>query len=110
MRELTQYGDPDASAVLIQPVDDHDLQMIGSEIAEIRRLSDTPFRLIAYPVGDWNRDLSPWNAPAAFGKAKFGDGAFATLRTILSHTEDQSKTLLPRRILAGRSVCAVGGA
>jgi hypothetical protein len=92
MRELTQYGDPDAFAVLIQPVDDHDLQMIGSEIAEIRRLSDTPFRLIAYPVCDWNRDLSPWNAPAVFGKAEFGDGAFATLRTILSHTEDQSKT------------------
>lgn len=100
---LLQFGDPDASVVLIQSVDDHDLQGIESELAEIRRLTDTHFRLIAYPIGDWNRDLSPWNAQAVFGNENFGDGASATLKEILALTEDQSKTYY----LGGYSLAAL---
>ena len=54
------YGDPDASTVLIQMVDDHDLEGIESEVAEIRRLTGQAFCLMAVKVGSWNRDLSPF--------------------------------------------------
>ena len=34
------YGDPDAPTVLIQMVDDHDLEGMGSEVAGIRKLTE----------------------------------------------------------------------
>ena len=36
-------------------------------------------RLIAFKAEDWNRDLSPWTTPPAFGKTGFGNGAEETL-------------------------------
>ena len=88
----SRYGNPDADIVLIQPVDDHDLAGIENEIAEIQRLTDQDFCLIAIRVGDWNTDLSPWKAPAVFGKEDFGGGADRTLKEALKYTEDPAKT------------------
>ena len=31
---------------------------------------------------DWNRELSPWEAPPVFGKVPFGGGAEDTLRFV----------------------------
>lgn len=74
------YGDPDSDTVLIQLVDDHDLSVIEQEISSIRGLTDyADFRLIAVKTDDWNNDLSPWPAPAVFGKESFGGGAPGTL-------------------------------
>ena len=81
--QLFEYGLTEAENVLIQPVGDHDLPLIENEIAEIRRRTETPFRLTAVKVESWNRDLSPWTAPAVFGDEDFGDGAAALLREIL---------------------------
>ena len=75
--QLFEYGLTEAENVLIQPVSDHDLPLIENEIAEIRRRTETPFRLTAVKVENWNRDLSPWTAPAVFGDEDFGDGAAA---------------------------------
>ena len=86
------YGDPDSNTVLIQMVDDHDLEGIGSEAAEIRRLTDMGFYLVAVKVQNWNTDLSPWTAPAVFGKEGFGSGAAGTLTEVLKYTDDKSKT------------------
>ncbi len=88
----TTYGNPDANTVLIQMVDDQDLEGIESEVTEIRKLTDTDFYLIAVKVQDWNSDLSPWTAPAVFGKEDFGDGAAGTLADVLKYTADKSKT------------------
>ena len=88
----SRYGNPDADIVLIQPVDDHDLAGIENEIAEIQRLTNQDFCLIAVRVGDWNTDLSPWKAPAVFGKEDFGGGADRTLTEVLKYTEDPAKT------------------
>lgn len=85
------FGDPASGNVLIQPVDDHDLSLIDSEVAAIRRESED-FRLIAVKVRDWNRDLSPWTAPPVFGTEGFGDGADAFLREILSLCGDPERT------------------
>ncbi len=90
--QILNYGDPSASTVLIQPVDDHDLAEIDAEIAEIRRLVQVDFQLIAVKVDSWNRDLSPWKAPAVFGNENFGDGAARMLQFILEQCRDRSKT------------------
>lgn len=87
-----EYGDPDASVVLIQPVDDHDLGGIENETAEISRLTNVDYHLIAVKVENWNKDLSPWEAPPVFGKEGFGSGAAAFLDEILTLTKDSGRT------------------
>ena len=89
---MTEYGNPGANTVLIQMVDDHDLDGLGSEVTEIRKLTDTDFFLIAIKVKSWNNDLSPWQAPPVFGKEGFGGGAEDTLTEVLKYTVDSSKT------------------
>ena len=91
---IFEYGDPAASAVLIQPADEHDLSMIESEIKEIERSTEDPFRIIAVRIDDWNSDLSPWEAPAVFGNDNFGSGAAATLEKVLKLCEDRTKTYI----------------
>lgn len=91
---ITRYGDPDASTVLLQMVDDHDLNGIENEVAEIQRLTDQKFCLIAVKVNDWNYDLSPWKAPAVFGKEDFGGGAEETLGEVLKYCTDDDKTYI----------------
>ena len=91
---ITEYGDPNASVVLVQMVDSHDLAEIESETAEIQRLTDQKFRLIAAKVNDWNRDLSPWPAPAVFGREAFGGGAQETLAEVLHVCTDPGKTCI----------------
>lgn len=85
------YGNPNAAIVLVQPVDDHDMAGLEAEVAEIQRLTDKEFRLLAVKVNDWNRDLSPWQAPAVFGNDDFGDGAKETLAGILNLCQEEGK-------------------
>lgn len=66
-----EYGNLDAQTVLIQPVDDHELPLMEKEWQEIRNLTDKDVLLIAVKVNSWNDDLSPWEAPAVFGKDGF---------------------------------------
>ena len=78
-----EFGNKNASTVLIQPVDNHGLKAVESEMKYIRANCERDFCLLAIVVDDWNRDLSPWSAPAVFGNEPFGDGAEATLDYIL---------------------------
>ena len=109
-RECLIYdcGSPDV--LLIQPVDDHDIEVLDSEVNKICELlngaaasaagcaaggaaggaADGPvsepasgFTLAAFRVNDWNTDLSPWEAAPVFGDAGFGSGAEDTLKYIL---------------------------
>ena len=81
--ETYLFGSESAPNVLIQPVDSHDLEGIENEVKTISELTNADFRMIAVRVPDWNRDLSPWTAPAVFGKESFGDGAADFLDGIL---------------------------
>lgn len=48
--------------------------------AHVRRIvPEADFTLETFPVADWNRDLSPWAAPAVFGDEAFSGGGAATL-------------------------------
>ena len=87
-----EYGNPEASIVLIQPVGDHDLPEIEGEVAQIRKLTALDFQMIAVKVDDWNLDLSPWRSPAVFGKEDFGGGAASLLEEILRLCPDEGKT------------------
>jgi hypothetical protein len=90
--EIREYGRQDAGTVLIQPVDEHDLEGMDREVARIREKAGEEFRLLTFRVQSWNHDLSPWPAPAVWGKESFGDGAADTLREILKVCTDRSKT------------------
>ena len=46
-------------------------------------LVDLPCAVVCVSCRDWNLDLSPWPAPAVFGKEDFGGGADAFLRQLL---------------------------
>jgi hypothetical protein len=87
-----EYGDPTSANILIQMVDDHDLYVIESEAEAIKEKAGDDFCLVALKVEDWNRDLSPWKAPAVFGNEDFGDGAQETLAKVLAETGDPAKT------------------
>ena len=71
-----------SDVLLIQPVDDHDLEVLDSEVAEISRLVGIGFTLAAFKVDDWNADLSPWEAPPVFGSEGFAGGAEETLKYV----------------------------
>lgn len=49
---------------------------------------DSDYALLIFQVKDWNKDLSPWEAPPVFGKESFGCGAEQTLSDILRYIDD----------------------
>ena len=89
--DILEFGNRDADIVLIQPVDAHDLEVIEREAALIREFTKKDFLLAAFQVHDWNKDLSPWKAPAVFGREDFGEGAGDTLSKILNYCTDKTK-------------------
>lgn len=102
---MNTYGSQNAKIFLIQMVDDHDLEGMESEVAEIRKLTNMDFCLLALKVQNWNSDLSPWPAPAVFGKEGFGDGAAHTLESVLRICTDHDKAY----ILGGYSLAGLFG-
>ena len=86
-----EYGDPASRRILIQPADEHELAGIEREAAAIAALAGPDFRLIAVKIADWNRELSPWEAPPVFGKEGFGGGAEETLAEILLLCAEEGK-------------------
>lgn len=100
------YGNADAANVLIQMVDEHDLASIENEYEEIKSRTKADFCLKAVKVKSWNKDLSPWEAKAVFGREDFGFGARQTLDEILTLCGDrQKKYFIGGYSLAGLSLC-----
>ena len=81
-KECFLYRCSDSEYLLIQPVDEHDLDLLDREVELIQTLSEKAFSLVAFKIEDWNKELSPWPAPPVFGKVPFGDGADKTLEFI----------------------------
>ena len=69
--------------VIIQPMDEHDQQGLDEEVAWLSSHSSATFTLVAFRISDWNVELSPWRAPAVFGREDFGEGASKTLCYVL---------------------------
>ena len=112
MAKPFEFGNEQSNLILIQMVDSHSIHMIESEAELIRKLSGRDdFRLVACQVDDWNRDLSPWEAPPVFGKEGFGGKAEKTLQdlkeSVLSRYGQADR--IHRRILFGRFIRSLGG-
>lgn len=90
--KIQEFGEQGSNIVLIQPVDDHDLAVIESEVEAMEELYENSFHLITVKVDSWNNDLSPWKAPAVFGNEDFDGGADNMLQKILALTGDRDKT------------------
>ena len=80
--ECKGYFSDNPSYLLIQPVDEHDYESLDSETDYISGHFDKPYSLVSFSIKDWNKDLSPWEAPPVFGKEGFGNGASDTLHFI----------------------------
>lgn len=103
-RECYCYEHADAECLIIQPVDEYDLKVLDKEVETILASAGKPFTLVAFKVGNWNRELAPWPAQPVFGKEAFGDGAQHTLAFITDR-------LLPELARNGTdtSHCLLGG-
>ena len=101
------YQDEAAKHLLIQPIDEHDLEVLDQEIETIKELSDKPFSLVAFMIKDWNQELTPWVAPPVIGKTPFGDGAEKTLEFITSQLLPEVQENIPHIILGGYSLAGL---
>ena len=54
-RECHLYKNSNAEFLLVQPIDEHDLEVLGQEVEIINELSDKPFSLAAFMIKDWNK-------------------------------------------------------
>ena len=89
--EILHFGNPHSANVLMQPVGEHDISEIEAEVLKIKEFTDVEFQLAAVKVDSWNDDLSPWKAPAVFGKTDFGGNAENTLSAITKLCDDPEK-------------------
>ena len=95
--QIHDFGNPDASVVLIEPV--HTVEGMQNEADILRELAGSDFLLRAVSV-NWFQDLTPWPSPPVFGDTAFGDGARKTLDGILKLTGEPGK----RYVLGGYSL------
>ena len=126
--EVFTFGNPEAATQLVQLVDDHDLSLIEQEVEFIRELlvddhdlslieqevefirelsGGQDFGLKAVKVNDWNKDLSPWPAPAVFGNEDFGEGAAETLAFLLNNVVPAGKAPGAKTFLGGYSLAGL---
>ena len=99
------YGEAHAEYLLLQMTGEHELQSMESEIAAIAQ-SAHHFLFAAIPVESWNDALSPWEAPAVWGKQGFGGKAADTLRFL---TEQVIPTLKQQYPLPENVKIILGG-
>lgn len=106
------YADENPRHILLQPVDHRDLDEVDREAQLLQDSCKAPLALVAFEVPEWNDDLSPWEAPPAFGKRGFGSGAQQTLDLILYGILPELSTMLQPQpshdaILGGYSLAAL---
>lgn len=101
--EIYEYGNQKSNLLLIQMVDERDLSLMDREVELIREYSSRDFRLTAFKVDDWTRDLSPWSAPRVFGTEDFAGGGSKTLQSVLDYIEGKGE----KYVIGGYSLSAL---
>ena len=99
------YGEAHTEYLLLQMTGEHELQSMESEVAAIAQ-SAHHFLFAAIPVESWNDALSPWEAPAVWGKQGFSGNATDTLRFL---TEQVMPTLKQQFALPENVRIILGG-
>ncbi len=98
--------------LLIQPIDARDGDETDRVAERIAKTAEFSFLLAAFETENWNRDLSPWPSPPAFGKDPFGGGAEQTLSYVRTSLipELRARYCLPENvalILGGYSLAGL---
>lgn len=88
------YASENPRHILLQPVDHRDLDDVDREAQLLQDSRKAHLALVAFEVPEWNDNLSPWEAPPAFGKRGFGNGAQQTLDLILNGILPELSTML----------------
>ena len=99
------YGEAHAECLLLQMTGEHEQQSMDYEVSVIAQNSRN-FLFAAIPVESWNDALSPWEAPAVWGKESFGGKAADTLRFL---TEQVIPTLKQQFALPENVRIILGG-
>ncbi len=102
-KRIDLYGDASGRTCII---------LIGESADDMSRIvpeESSGTLILNIAVEDWNRELSPWNAPPSFGKEPFGGGAddllFVIEKEIIPFTE---KEYGPKEfVLAGYSLAGL---
>ena len=100
--------EPEPRALLVQPVEQEEIAARKGLIEEVGMIAaavDVPLAVVFIGIADWNQQLSPWQAPAVFGKADFGAGAAETLQ----HIEKLPPELKRRYDLSDDAPVLLGG-
>ena len=71
--------------------------------AQLCQSTDASFRLLAFQVEDWNRDLSPWPAPPVFRDQVFAGEAARTLEWLKQNIDPS----VPCRCIGGYSLAGL---
>ncbi len=87
---IRTFGDPAAKDQLVQLTGAGESSFLEREFLTVCELAGrSDIGLTAVLVDDWNIDLSPWEAPPAFGDEAFGSGAPETLDQVLNEVVPQ---------------------
>ena len=110
-RSCRIYGEAHTEYLLLQMTGEHELQNMDHEVTAIAQ-SGRNFLFAAVPVKSWNDELSPWEAPAVWGKESFGGKAADALRFLTEQVIPALKQqfALPRNvriILGGYSLAGL---
>ena len=62
------YGDETAKNVIFWFTGEHEKDTIEEVYQQLKETTQVSFWLIACEIEDWNAQLSPWSAPAVYGK------------------------------------------
>ena len=100
MPELTIFSRGTAGPDLYFCADHGEAEQV---YALLSQATDAPFRLLAFQVEDWNRDLSPWPAPPVFRDQAFAGEAGRTLAWL----KDNIDPSVDRRCVGGYSLAGL---
>lgn len=90
------FGGTDKKTVLLLPVDRQEMGDGETYFEMLQEQTKIPFSLVLYRIDDWNRELSPWQAPPVYGNEPFAGEAEQTLKILMKETETflSDKTVL----------------
>ena len=77
-RGIFLYASDAPHILFLQPVDPHDTEYLERQLDAMQGCA-IPFALAAFEITNWNRELSPWEAPPVFSIDPFEGRADETL-------------------------------
>lgn len=83
-KNCISFIDKSPEYIIIQPADNSFSSFLQNENDLIASMTSKKYIFTTFFVSDWNKELSPWEAPSVFGKSAFGSGADKTLDFILN--------------------------